>query len=360
MSYVNNEKEYPNKSHSKIHDNLKENGNTIKPKRKLRLSKAIKAKIYCSCMIIAMSTALLLNYIVDRVHDTNVAMATSLKNESFNHIVDYINILKHAAYEDAEEVSKNIESDIKECDMDELKADLDNGIFNEDLYNIIRKNIEGKSFNSIDNFRNDIIIMTTKGVYEDLNIKRASESTIRDWDYEVDNAYNKSLERDAIDKLLSHSNDIIVTEPVNIIKSNTEHKMLDEFSFENLEDVYMKEGIEGLKNYQILVPVYITDTGDIFGQNDVVKGVKQNTHKMIVVQEFNIYDQLELASPNLFDVLADEQEVENIELHFKYIIALLYILGIIYVIELVFIFFYFTTKYNSFIERPEPDKEIER
>lgn len=48
--------------------------------------------------------------------------------------------------------------------------------------------------------------------------------------------------------------------------------MITEMTYEQLKSVYVKEGITGLRNYQFLVPIYITDTGDIFGMMILLEG----------------------------------------------------------------------------------------
>ena len=117
-----------------------------------------------------------------------------------------------------------------------------------------------------------------------------------------------------------------------------------------MEEDIIKQ-FKGLKNYQIWIPVYITDTGDIFGQSDVVKGVKQPTHKIIVVQEFNLYDQLKKASPRLFNSAYKDDGILDIKMNYHYITIFLYIIGIIYAVEVIVALFYFTDKYNSIVDK---------
>lgn len=61
-----------------------------------------------------------------------------------------------------------------------------------------------------------------------------------------------------------------------------------------LYDLYVsKEDIDVFKNYEMLVPIYITKTGDIFGVRDYDSlGQPIHNYKIIIVQRVNIYDAL--------------------------------------------------------------------
>lgn len=307
----------------------------------------VKRSGMCILMVLAMSVVLLLNHTIDEIKLVRESEELSIKETNFNHIVDALYGYKGDAYEQAKAISTNVETEIKESDMDVIKADLDKGIFSEDLYDIIRQNIEGKSLNGINNFRNDVIVMTQSGVYEDLSLKRASDANLRDWDYEISNSYNQPLEQIAIDKILSHSDELIIAEPTNLLPSSTEHMVLDEATIITLKEVYMEEGLEGLRNYEVLVPVYITDTGDIFGQQDVIQGVKQTNHKIIIVQEFNLYDQLSRNSKELYSDLVESEETGDLDIRYSRIFSLLYLIGIFYAADIVCMLFYFSSKFNA-------------
>ena len=307
----------------------------------------VKRSGMCILMVLAMSVVLLLNHTIDEIKLAREQEVKQTKELNFDHISDTLYSLKESAYEQAKEVSTGIESEIKASDMDTIKSDLDNGDFSEDLYDIIRDNIEGKSLNGINNFRNDIIVMTQNGVYEDLSLKRASDISIRDWNYEIENAYNSSLEKAAIDNILSHSDELIITEPTNLSHCHKDHRKIQDATIESLKEIYMEEGLNGLRNYEILVPVYITDTGDIFGQQDIIQGVKQNTHKIIIIQEFNLYDQLQKTTPELYEDLVDSEDTSELDAEYNRIFSLLYLIGIFYAANIVCMIFYFSSKFNA-------------
>ena len=122
--------------------------------------------------------------------------------------------------------------------------------------------------------------------------------------------------------------------------------MISEMNYTNLEKIYVEEGIEGLKNYQFLVPMYITDTGDIFGQQDIEHGVRQDTHKFIVIQTFNLYDQLTSVKPDI----GDDDYLARMNARYDEMLNMLYILGTIAVIMITIIVIYSFSLYNLLLD----------
>lgn len=71
------------------------------------------------------------------------------------------------------------------------------------------------------------------------------------------------------------------------------HRLLTTMDINELLDVYYNEGLDSLKGYELLVPVYITNTGDIFGTKDTNSlGERLNNYKIIIIQRINVYDAL--------------------------------------------------------------------
>ena len=68
-------------------------------------------------------------------------------------------------------------------------------------------------------------------------------------------------------------------------------KLVKEMDIDNLIDIYNEYGLEAMKDYELLVPTYITPSGDIFGNADT-DGIGHITsnYKIIIVQRLNVYD----------------------------------------------------------------------
>ena len=310
--------------------------------------------------IIAVGLIVIYMQVLEAIDDSKNETINILKEERFEQIYTYATELRSLAATQSSKVAIDLESDIRETmDIDVLKADLDSNRTNEDLQTILHENAYDKYLNGVENRRNGMFITTRSGVIEDCNYDRAANSiSFRDWTYELEHCYNYDLEKDAIDKLLSHSTDLIVTEHVNYLgKSDANyesHRLMASPSKAALKKMYMEEGILGLRNYQFLVPSYITETGDIFGQPEISHGIKNETHTFIVVQEFNLYDQIKAHYPEMMET----SNVEEVELRYANILTIMHIIGIGYAVILVALLFLFSAKYNNYVEKHELEQEL--
>lgn len=256
-----------------------------------------------------------------------------------------------------EEIANAIETEIKNIiDLDNLKERLDHNdpTADQEIYEIIRKHIENVHFGGVSNNRNSIIVLEGYDtIIEDFLVDPDSrESDKQDIevsgrkisDY-ISTTYNQDLFTSAMQKIRNHTSGIIAIEPYNYIDKEG-HTLITEMSFATLEEVYVKEGWEGLKNYQFLTPIYITDTGDIFGQQDIEHGIHQDTHKFIVIQTFNLYDQLNSVKSDI----GDDDYIGRIDYRYSEILNSLYILGIISIIMIAIIIIYSFSLYNMIID----------
>lgn len=333
--------------------------NTSKDKMK----KIFFAKGMCLIMVVVMSIILLYNFAIDNTKKMQQSTIIDLKEERFDKIYIYILELQKQSYAQAKTVSSNIESSMRVgMDLDELREDLESGTANRELHDILKFYIEGHNLNGINNCRNGIIVASSDGILEDSYYKRAAGKTSRSWETEIKRSYNKELEENAINDLLYHTDSMIMTESVNLLtKENSNfktHKLITDANKNSLRKIYISEGIEGFINYQVLVPVYITDNGDIFGQEDIENGIRNETHKIIVIQEFNIYDQILANYPEI----ANDDEIVNLEEQFERNLTLFYIIGIFWAAAVVIIVIYFSGRYNNYIEKynldVDDDEEI--
>lgn len=317
----------------------------IKPKKLLGMMMTI-------IIIFAASAILYRNVIVTVEENLNMTIQ-EVKADRFELIWSSLTEFHKNAKQESDKIASNIEDDIMSLSQDELnqlQSDMDNNIINENFHNILMNNIENYRFNGIDNGQNGIIIMDSNGYLEDFNYRRAdkdSDNNSRSWQSNIDNSFNKELEKDSIDKLLNKTSGMIATESYNISHIDN-HIMIDELTYETLLNVFLKEGIQGLKNYQILVPHYITNVGDIFGNPDIVHGVKLENHKIIVVLEFNLYDQLEVKYQNNNNV-----NIEALTYRYNNLLRSLYIFGIILVLSVTLLILYLCSVYNSFVMHHE-------
>ena len=288
--------------------------------------------------------------VIDKIIDNKQDTIESFKEEQFDVIWTSLKTLQMQAENEVTEVSQNIEKDILKLSSEELlklQEDMTNNIINHNLHEILNANIKSSGLNGIKNHMNGIVVMTIDGYIEDFNYYRTTtqnESNVRDWEIVVENSYNKELEQDAIEKLLNRNSGVIALESFNLTK-NDNHIKIKELTYESLLEVFMEEGMNGLRNYQIFVPYYITDFGDIFGTPDIIHGTKVDNNKLIVVQEFNLYDQIINNHGELFD---DQQTKELIN-RYEDLLRLLYILGLTFIASMLGFIIYLCSVYNDMI-----------
>ena len=105
---------------------------------------------------------------------------------------------------------------------------------------------------------------------------------------------NSKLNKEAIETILRNDNTKC------IFWENKNHGNLKVMDIDKLIDIYSKDGLNSMRNYELLVPVYITKDGDIFGIKDTDGlGHKVDNYKMVIVQRINIYDLLKEYSNEL-------------------------------------------------------------
>lgn len=318
-----------------------------------------KSKFIIGAMIfvalIFSSSIFIYEGILSTVNHNEEMTVQSFKEEQFKVIWSSLNKLCLQSEKEITEISANIEAEILELSEDKLNKlqdDMSNDIHNDDLHEIIMGCIDSHGLNDINNHRNGVVIMSSKGYIEDFNYRRATYTTdnsrSRFWDYSIENSYNKELEQNAINKLLNRTSGIIALESYDLIY-NEDHIKIKEMTYKTLSEVFLKEGMEGLRNYQIFVPYYITDIGDIFGTPDITQGIKVENNKIIVVQEFNLYDQIMSSQDDLFD----DEQIEDLMYRYDELLRWLYIFGLALITAVCGLIFYFCSMYNKLIVQDE-------
>lgn len=241
-------------------------------------------------------------------------------------------------------IKENVINDVNTTygkNQSRLNYDLDNLDVNNDLLKIFDKDMNGKFINK-NNDNNDLFVLSTwqknsnidldgKVIY-DKSINCMSKGPLRTFDEELAMHYNYNLGYDGIKRMLEQNKE----KPIfwEYLKStNPNHIKLDYCSIEGLKEVYKAEGIEGLKTYEILNPVYIMDDMDLLGNMKVNNAGLYNkeNRQIIIVQGFSLYDALK-STIHQTNLLSLEKDYE---LQFEMAIVM-DIFGIILTIVVIF------------------------
>lgn len=258
------------------------------------------------------------------------------------------NFIEAVMYEDylaagnqAKVVAEDITSKLKLAypDMQIMRYEFEHPqeIDDPEYLRIIRQSIQGVYFHKIDNDENDLFVCTRNGIIMDLSASTASSRS--DWGSIYSRSANPTLSKNAVALLFNRSTSMVYWEHhMYHITDEKLPRLPPSPSIDALREVYMQYGVEGLKHVQFLAPAYITDTGDIFGIEDIsVKGTATNNHKLVVIQTFNLYEQLmsrhhgELEKFNVFRTkLISENKAFLIEHAFIVVIVVILIVILTY------------------------------
>ena len=225
--------------------------------------------------------------------DNRLKAATSVYQLSkWQDIEGVIELSTAAARNNARDVANDIVRNIQTeyPDINTLREEFDAGIYNSAKFTkLIIESIRDRYLYDIKSNNNDIFVINRMGVIADMNVLKFNQVQ-RSFTDEMNTHYNPELGFASLENIILKKSDSLVFYEPNYPISN-EHQIVKYPSMDQLRQVFYKEGLDGLKNYTFLVPVYITDDGDLFGNPDISNDGKVNmTHKIIVVQRFNVYD----------------------------------------------------------------------
>lgn len=244
------------------------------------------------------------DYIIDQVRKEEIRQETELKDRDFDVIWDYLRSWEDLANSDAQGLAYNIEENIKNTmDLDQLEEDLKAGN-RESLIDLVDQTINDYDFTTlVKNNRNSCIVLEgydkiLADRMVDLSKVEAGKIHSNFSDY-FDISYNKKLFKTAERLIQNHTSTNPIAVEIYDYTDNPDHILINSCTYENLKKVYITEGVKGLRNYEFLVPAYITRDGDIFGNLDIKEGnPNANSHKFVVIMSFNLYDQIMQIRPD--------------------------------------------------------------
>jgi hypothetical protein len=282
----------------------------------------------------------------ERIKNAQDQYVETVNDSIFNDIENYIAELSYNASQNSETVANLIESNIRDKYSD--LSVLENEMKEEDYTNLnklISSTLTDKVLylNGVKNSQNSIIVATSKDIIYnkdysstvDDDSATASHETTADF---IEKNYNRELAENAYKEIITMPDSYLFIEPY---ESNVKgHKYYKKVTIDTLREVYSKEGIEGLKNYELVVPAYINDTGDIFGHLEITQGVKHDTYRLIVVQRCNIYDQIVQHKSYLVTESTDQvSKNRNLLLNLVYIVGIvIFVNFIVYLIPMIILF----------------------
>lgn len=203
----------------------------------------------------------------------------------------YLYTLIYDEQDKAKTVLENKVENIQNTIIDEYGEDKE--LLENDIKNPIENSKLSKIFdNELYNYDSKIIVGTMDKILWN-RLYGEYSMNIKDyytWEDVIYSAHNNYLSKEAIDTIVQlniQKNDFIIWQSgksnIDLVENDIKI-LLDEFEKCDYD-------INELKGYEILIPVYITSDGDIFGVKDVDSIGRFNDNcKMILVQKLNLYD----------------------------------------------------------------------
>ena len=255
-----------------------------------------------------------------------------------------------------EAASSCIQKDIKEkLDLKVLKTCMNDNLPYPEFDNILRDNLQYNVFTKhkeMDNNRNNIFVLVNGNIVASYNhvndafddvIKLGSTITL---DHMINEYYyNKELSLGASHKLNTQYKDLLVWQSYD---PGYEYKKYSNINLKTLDEIFIRDGLDVLKSYELLIPTYITDYGNIFGDSDI-PGSNEKNNKIIIVQKLNIVDWINYKHPGFFT----PDTTDDIDYNYNNLSAVLNIFIIINCMSVLGYGVIFMATHNTIISQEE-------
>lgn len=173
----------------------------------------------------------------------------------------------------------------------QLEQDITHPSENSKLTQIFDRTLDKVYINVDSNSNRPFVASVNNILWNNSMVLHGKPKNSINWEDFINDHNNKQLSQQAVECIKNmnyNKNNIIFWQP---LKTNNSEEKIDSMNMSNLISVYDKYGLESMKPYEILVPAYITNTGDIFNTNDLTNlGYKVPNYKIIIIQRLNVYD----------------------------------------------------------------------
>ena len=309
-----------------------------------KLSYGIKSKIIAVSVILPLVmilSTLLYGYTTIKSETDTVNMLITDIKENQTDLIIY-SLLENS--EKAKVQTDNAREEIvnrlyKEYNNDKvaMKKDFDSNSTDTRFYRILSETIDGEYINK-NSDNNRMFIATKEGVLVDDALNYVDNS-FKDWNTIIQDTPNQDLATVAVEKIRRHkvSNLILWIDNKSLSLNSIQYNNSVEYNPNGPTIAFIKEllnnnGLEELKNYNIMVVSYIFDNEDIFGIPDVSYGKRNDNDKIYIIQTFSIKDAIE-SNAYLKDTITSYNTlIHHYEDHYKEIANTKIVATVIFVI----------------------------
>ena len=121
------------------------------------------------------------------------------------------------------------------------------------------------------------------------------------------------------------------------------YTMPTEINEEALDQIVLHGTKDELSSFEILIPKYITENGNIFGEYDVAGDSKDVNNKIIIVQKLNMVDWIDSFHPDFFNT----DKTDSIEYNYNQLLIIINVFIILCCIAMFGFVIYTITIYNN-------------
>ena len=261
--------------------------------------------------------------------------------------------------------SAKIQQDINlQLDLDRLKECFTDNEQYPEFDSILRSTLQKNVYTAnkrIDQTRNSIFVLLNGKIIAYYGHDLNTESPLRLGDgiapdELIDgNFYNEELSHRAIDLVQDQYKGLIIWQ-----ERQPSDPSIPKYSSVNLEqfkEIFNTYGIEGLDSFDILLPVYITEYGNIFGDYDIPGLTHSDSdNKIILVQKLNLKDYVSAYFPDLFDNSAEK----SINDRFDHVMTMMNIFIILNCMAMVAFASVFIMHYNVRLEMEKIEDTLQK
>ena len=216
--------------------------------------------------------------------------------------------------------SNKLQQEIKEnLDMDRLEdcllANKRYPEFDRLLRDNLQKNVYTR-YSGVDQNRNSIFVMVNGNIIASYTHDDSIFSTSiylgafeTNAEEMVQNGfYNIELSLNAIDMIKNQYKGLIIWQQDAPTLDIPKYSRM---TIETLHDILLEYGLDGLESFEILIPEYITEYGNMFGDTDIPGSNTERDNKLILVQKLNIVDYIEYHYPEFATVFDSDQLIDE-------------------------------------------------
>lgn len=297
---------------------------------------------------------MILHYIQQNTMEIQAMVTSDYLNSDAELIINTKNYIDAVSSSGLKDISRDITNEIySSLDMDALEEEMNKGNVPEELERIFRRNILKKTtIAGLDYENNNIFICNDNGILADYsNVYASDVGTTRTWEVESSSQQNSELFNNSIQSMLHQDVSYLFVEENDVNTEN--HLSLNKMTTTDLVNIYKAEGLEGLKYYTFLVPVYVFENNDIFGVADIVDGHRVQNNRFIIVQRYNLYDYI--LTYNI-----DAEIGKDITFEFKHVYTLIFVLLIVYVMSTIVNIIYSVVMFNRAVAGPQVNAQPQK